>query len=107
MEPRNILWKNFTNIDRLVMKVGSNEAPGCTFENEAVHSRRGDHDWWLSMVLVTFWTLNGQLENGAATYGRTRENERNTNTKTRNETRICRSAAIALGFNSLATLAYL
>ena len=57
MEPRNILWKNFTNIDRLVMKVGSNEAPGCTFENEAVHSRRGDHDWWLSMVLVTFWRM--------------------------------------------------
>ena len=59
------------------------------------------------MVLVTFWTLHGQLENGAATYGSTRENERNTNTKMRNETTICRSAAIALGFNSLATLAYL
>ena len=53
------------------------------------------------MVLVTFWTLDGQLENGAATYGRTRENERNTNTKMRNESRICRSATIALGLNSL------
>jgi hypothetical protein len=63
MEPRNILWKNFANIDRLVTKVGSNEAPGYTFKHEAVRSRCGDHDWWLSMVLVIFLML--QLENGA------------------------------------------
>ena len=50
------------------------------------------------MVLVTFWTLQGQLENGVATYGRSRENERNTNRKTRNESSIFRSAAFALGF---------
>ena len=37
---RNIVWKNFTNnIDRLVTKVGSNEAPGCTFEHGVVRSR--------------------------------------------------------------------
>jgi hypothetical protein len=60
------------------------------------------------MVLVTFWTLQGQLENGVATYGRTRENERNTNRKTRNESRIFRSAAFALGFKqSRYTRAYL
>jgi hypothetical protein len=27
-----IFWKNFTNIDRLVTKVGSNEAPGYTYD---------------------------------------------------------------------------
>jgi hypothetical protein len=49
MEPRNILlWKNFTNIDRIATKVGSNEAPGCTFDYEAVRSRCDDRDWWLS-----------------------------------------------------------
>ena len=49
MEPRNILlWKNFTNIDRIVTKVGSNEAPGCTFDYEAVRSRCDDRDWWYS-----------------------------------------------------------
>ena len=64
MEPRNILWKNFANIDQLVTKVGSNKAPGYTFKHEAVRSRCGDHDWWLStMVLVIFLML--QLENGA------------------------------------------
>ena len=51
------------------------------------------------MVLVTFWTLEDQLENGVATYRRTRENERNWNRKTRNESSIFRSAAFfALGF---------
>ena len=57
MEPRNILWKNFANIDRLVTKVGSNKAPGYTFKHEAVRSCCSDHDWWLSMVLVTFWRM--------------------------------------------------
>ena len=50
------------------------------------------------MVLVTFWTLEDQLENGVATYRRTRENERNWNRKTRNENSIFRSAAFALEF---------
>jgi hypothetical protein len=34
----HIFWKNFTNIDRLVTEVGSNEAPGCTSEHGVVHS---------------------------------------------------------------------
>ena len=63
MEPRNILWKNFTNINRLVTKVGSNEAPGCTYEHEAVYMLAPESAWWLSMVLVIFLML--QLENGA------------------------------------------
>ena len=50
MEPRNIFWKNFTNIDRLVTKVGSNEAPGCTYEYGAVYMLAPDSGWWLSMV---------------------------------------------------------
>jgi hypothetical protein len=45
IEPRNIiLWKNFANIDRLVTKVGSKEAPGYTFKHEVIHSHCGDHD---------------------------------------------------------------
>jgi hypothetical protein len=35
----HIFWKNFTNINRLVTKVGSNEAPECTFEHGTVRSR--------------------------------------------------------------------
>ena len=55
----NIVWKNFTNIDRLVMKVGSNKAPG--HEPSNMRPFAVDHDSWLSMVLITFWTLYGQL----------------------------------------------
>jgi hypothetical protein len=50
MEPRNIFWKNFTNIDRLATKVGSNEAPGCTYEYGAVYMLAPESGWWLSMV---------------------------------------------------------
>ena len=43
----NILWKNFTNIDQLVTKVGSNEAIECTFEHW-MHLRTWDRSQLLS-----------------------------------------------------------
>ena len=55
-------WKNFSNIHRIV-KIGSKEAPERAFEHGAVYMLAPKPGWWLSMVLITFWTL--KLEKGA------------------------------------------
>jgi uncharacterized membrane protein len=60
------VWKNFTNIDRIVTRAGSNEAPGCTYEYGSVSMLAPKSGWWLSMVLITFLTL--KFENRVATY---------------------------------------
>ena len=52
MEPRNIMWKNVINVDRIVTKFGSNEAPRYTFEHGTVCCCWVDHGWSLSMINV-------------------------------------------------------
>ena len=58
-----IFWKDFTNIDRIVMKVSSNQAPGCIYEHGLVYMLAPKSGCLLIKVLITFWML--QLENGA------------------------------------------
>jgi hypothetical protein len=48
--------EELSNIDRLVTKASSNEAPGCTYEHGCVSMLAPKSGWLLSMVLIKFWT---------------------------------------------------
>ena len=108
-----IFWKNFTNIDRLVTKVGSNEAPGCTYDYEAVRSRCDDHDGARHMVLVTWCSSHfGRCSEANWRMERQHMEELDKMSETRTERKETRAESLGVphllwGLNSLGTLAYL